>query len=606
MSQDAHHLLSPEEPKPRAYELHRLSSAKLKAHFSHELSKPENVTWWPFLRGYSIGYATEVIPSLVKFIILRLIRWSGKHRPVSPSVGFGKSLASLLLGLLQRIIRGLRPNGFAMACAIAMGGARWGESVVRPTMERLVRSFRLLNRHARRLVSRGPTAAREETDVSLSEGEVRALNVMSTFASASMASLVAISVLQTTRVNHKQTQSPLHPTTTPYPNLSSEKENSLGSDQGLSSKLKRPAQSSTLDLTLFFTVRALDTIIQSIYASYSSPYLDMLKRCSDIILFQLSCWRIMWCWFYKPQRLPSTYVKWISALAEMDHRLLHLIRLCKAGEYVYGQKPLRPEISEMSQAIAVHMGLDSSLGDPELIDKLSCSIIHGKLGDSESCVANSARRWIKAWRRGMGIYLPVESPLPQNWDSPGTNSPNSALDVLSSFSRPPHWKVFTVPALLFNRDRLIKAPLGTLSNILLGSSRSAAFLSTFVALTWSGVCIGRSEIVYNLMNQFSRRSISKTFLDAQVAPQLGCFLSGLSIIVENKKRRGEMALYVAMRALYAAIDEVLPARLLKHIKAQQWVSRWVERMTFALSIGTITSAVSVCFILLSVTFFFFG
>lgn len=552
--------------------LGNLSPTEVKAHFARALSRPENATWWPFIRGYSIGYATEVIPSLVKLLLVRLI---GLSRNRNRTGGLGRSLYTLIRKVLQLILKGFRPNGFAMACAIAMGGGRWGESAVRPTMERLVRANRVVARLCRRfirLLRREPfnNSIKEDEEICLSERETRVLDVISTFASTSIASLIAITVLQTTQTP-KQTQSPLNPITTPYPTISTELEASaIPVDEGSLSpnplasrsnrsdlKPKRFPQSSTLDLTLFFTVRALDTIIQFIYASYSSPYLALLKRCSDIILFQLSCWRIMWCWFYKPQRLPYTYVKWITALAEMDYRLLRLIRLGKAGEYVYGKKPLSDDISEMGRAIASNMGLEPTLGDPEFIDKLSCEIVHGKLGASESCLVNSGRRWMKAWRRGMGIYLPV----------------------------------FTVPAILFNREKWINSPIKTLFHILIGSSRSAAFLSTFVALTWSGVCMGRSTVVHDLLNRLSTSPVSTTYMDSNFAPQVGSFLAGWSIIIENKKRRGEMALYVAMRALYAAIDQILPARLLKNIKRHQWVSIWVERLTFALSIGTITSAV---------------
>ncbi|KAH9824967.1 hypothetical protein DFH28DRAFT_878051 [Melampsora americana] len=546
--------------------LGNLSPTEVKAHFTRALSRPENATWWPFIRGYSIGYATEVIPSLVKLLLVRLI---GLSRGRTRSGALGRSLYTLIRRLLELILKGFRPNGFAMACAIAMGGGRWGESAVRPAMERFVRANRVMTRICRRFMRSLKRKPLE--NICLSERETRVLDVMSTFASTSIASLIAITVLQT-RQTPKQTQSPLNPITTPYPTISTEPEvpfaapvkegslspHSLPATSNRSDlKPRRFPQSSTLDLTLFFTVRALDTIIQFIYASYSSPYLALLKRCSDIILFQLSCWRIMWCWFYKPQRLPYTYVKWITALAEMDYRLLRLIRLGKAGKFHYGKKPLSYDVSEMGRAIASDMGLEPMLGDPQFIDKLSCEIVHGKLGASDSCLVNSGRRWMKAWRRGMGIYLPV----------------------------------FTVPAILFNREKWINSPVKTLSHILIGSSRSAAFLSTFVALTWSGVCMGRSTAAHALLNLLSSSPVSTTYMDSNFAPQIGSFLAGWSIMIENKKRRGEMALYVAMRALYAAIDQILPARLLKNIKRHQWVSTWVERLTFALSIGTITSAV---------------
>ncbi|KAI9619855.1 hypothetical protein KEM48_008469 [Puccinia striiformis f. sp. tritici PST-130] len=77
----------------------------------------------------------------------------------------------------------------------------------------------------------------------------------------------------------------------------------------------------------------------------------------------------------------------------------------------------------------------------------------------------------------------------------------------------------------------------------------------------------------------------------KVAPQLGSMLAGLSILVENKKRRGEMALYVATRALCATVDEILPRWLRRRIIANRWVSIWVERICFSVSFGIITCAI---------------
>lgn len=34
----------------------------------------------------------------------------------------------------------------------------------------------------------------------------------------------------------------------------------------------------------------------------------------------------MHAWFYTPSRLPQTYNRWISAAAELDHRLVLVLR----------------------------------------------------------------------------------------------------------------------------------------------------------------------------------------------------------------------------------------------------------------------------------------
>lgn len=142
----------------------------------------------------------------------------------------------------------------------------------------------------------------------------------------------------------------------------------------------------------------------------------------------------------------------------------------------------------------------------------------------------------------------------------------------------------------------MKTPMRTGVRILVNSSRSAGFLSSFIGLTWAGVCMGRSEGMLRMLRGVYGRlgwgGLSRTELDGRVAPQLGSMLAGLSILVENKKRRGEVALYVATRALCATVDQILPRWLRARIMANPWVSLWVERVSFSLSVGLITCAVS--------------
>ena len=108
--------------------------------------------------------------------------------------------------------------------------------------------------------------------------------------------------------------------------------------------------------------------------------------------------------------------------------------------------------------------------------------------------------------------------------------------------------------------------------------------------------MGRSEGMLQVLQRVYGRMgwgrMTRTELDGHVAPQLGSMLAGLSVLVENKKRRGEMALYVATRALCATVDQILPRWLRRRILANRWVSIWVERISFSISIGLIISAVS--------------
>jgi hypothetical protein len=144
------------------------------------------------------------------------------------------------------------------------------------------------------------------------------------------------------------------------------------------------------------------------------------------------------------------------------------------------------------------------------VNSLPCVLVHGRTGNSTSCEANTIRRWGYGWLQSMIIYLPVHA----------------------------------LPPLLFNRKRLTSKPLNTLMTIFLGATRSSAFLATFISSIWACVCLGRTRLLPKLFP-----SLPQQIWDGGVAPLLGCMACGFSVVIENKRRRGEMALYVAPRAL---------------------------------------------------------
>lgn len=518
-----------------------------------------------FVRAYVIGYGTEVVPSVVRLLLIKLIGFT--RRP--PKAG---NLLGLLAGILNLLMKGLRPTGLAMASGITIGGARLAEAVLRKQVQSFVSILRTssVTQRLKLLVRRPNAASRHPPPLppldpqhrSPSKLEHTIVAILSTFSAASLSSLLAITILQSKHTSALMAQDPLHPTMTPYPTWTDSNRSPTSKHPTSSSLIRVPQrQSPTLDFTLFFTVRALDTLCRAIYDHFSPAWLSFLSRCSDTLLFQLCCWRIMWCWFYAPWRLPMSYVKWITTLAEMDPRLLQLLRLAKKRKFVYGSPAPSVHVLALGKSIATQMGRPPEHGDPLFIKKLPCGIVHGTLGNSDSCTINVLRRFLRAWKTSLGIYLPV----------------------------------FTVPVLLFQRRQMMEAPMRTGVRILVNSSRSAGFLSSFIGLTWAGVCVGRSEGMLRMLRGVYGRlgwgGLSRTELDGRVAPQLGSMLAGLSILVENKKRRGEMALYVATRALCATVDQILPRWLRTRILANPWVSLWVERVSFSLSVGLITCAI---------------
>ena len=326
----------------------------------------------PFARAYAIGYAASVIPALLKVLL------SIKRRRVS----------EVLVRLLKALGKGFSPRGLALAFGISVGGAKWGESRVEGGVRRAYLAA-LRQVQARRKARPAKIAPLEEAD-ELARSEAAKheaiIQALSTFVSATIASFISISLLQsrTRSRSLRQSQEPdLALGFSPYSALT-------GPQTGPAPILPRPkkaprrpaVQSPTLDLTLFIFVRAgtysaptagnradsslsfpADVLVRGIYEATAvtsgrwGSVVSFIASHADTFVFWASCWRIMWCWFYAPLRLPDTYNRWILKLARMDPRLLRLLQYARKGEYVYGQEP-NAEVALMCDEIAAGVGRD--------------------------------------------------------------------------------------------------------------------------------------------------------------------------------------------------------------------------------------------------------
>lgn len=223
-------------------------------------------------------------------------------------------------------------------------------------------------------------------------------------------------------------------------------------------------------------------------------------------MFWLSSWRVMWCWFYLPTRLPPSYNRWILALARMDPALLDILRLIRSGEYVYGKAP-STEVAVLCAGIAGKMGREAGMVNPAGIRRLDCGFVHGRYDGA--CEVHSAKRWVYALVDALKIYLPV------------------------------HF----VPQVLFNLRALARAPGAVFGHTLMAAGRSSTFLATFVATIYASVCLVRTRIPKLFPG------VDPIVWDDGLCAGLGCMLCGLSILIESKRRRREMSLFVTTRAL---------------------------------------------------------
>ncbi|ODV92911.1 hypothetical protein CANCADRAFT_95364 [Tortispora caseinolytica NRRL Y-17796] len=244
------------------------------------------------------------------------------------------------------------------------------------------------------------------------------------------------------------------------------------------------------------TVRSLDAILMKNVIGGSKSAASNYYS----LIFILSCWRIMYCWFYHPEKLPRYYNQWISRMADADPRLLEALKSLHFGSLKYGSEA---GSSKDLQDYAESLGLPRDAGNPAKVVPIPCSLIHHNI--SPSCEIHSLYRCYKLFVSAMSIYLPLH--------------------------------VFL---------RLRRKGPSALKYALIDATRSSSFLAVFTASIWYTVCVCRTHVTKAL-------KLPPGYTDVTLGPLIGSLVCGFSVFLEKPSRRSDLALFVAPFALRSFI-----------------------------------------------------
>ncbi|CAO3674739.1 unnamed protein product [Rhizopus stolonifer] len=301
----------------------------------------------------------------------------------------------------------------------------------------------------------------------------------------------------------------------------------------------------TLDLTFFVLVRALDVLVHRMYESswVRRKVPQWMLEYGNIFVFMMASTEIIFSWFYEPHRLPKSYANWITNMSGVDGRILKALRVIRSGEWIYGKNT---GLEYLLGDYCDKLEIPRTYGDP-LSGRINCVVIHE--GGLWGCEVNAMYRFAKGFIKIFPVYLAVH----------------------------------LTPPLIFKTSRLTKNPIGSLFHILAASVRSSTFLGTYIGIIWYCICLVRTRIGHQVLG------INQTRLDDTLGPLTGSMLCGLSLLIENKHRRGEMALYVVPRALFS-----VTGRILSPLKKQRWWdlfgSKLAEDIVFATSLMVVINS----------------
>lgn len=294
-----------------------------------------------------------------------------------------------------------------------------------------------------------------------------------------------------------------------------------------------------MDLTLFAVIRALDIAVGTTTSSLK-PYSNLRKATSKLptALFCFSAATIMWSWFYSPSRLPQSYNAWISAAAQLDHRLLLALRHARFGTFQYGKDTgMAPLLGSMAR----DYGMPEEAGDPAKTVPVPCELVH--MGCGKSCEKHALWRFWRGWAFAAKVYFPLQ--------------------------------LFILAKHLKKTGRAGATPQ-TLTTALRDATRRSSFLGVFIALFYYGVCLSRTRLGPRL---FAPKTVTPQMWDSGLCVLAGCLLCGLSILAEESKRRLEIVLFVLPRAAATWF----PRRYLRQ-------HQWREHLAFVLSAAVVLTA----------------
>lgn len=256
------------------------------------------------------------------------------------------------------------------------------------------------------------------------------------------------------------------------------------------------------ELTTLVLARAIDSVIRGPLTKSRRGR----NTIYDSTQFTVSCFIIMFSWFYYPHNMQNKYRLWITKMANMDNDLVTALRLLRNKKLVYG---VTGKYTTLLEDTAQKIGLARECGNTNKSIPLPCNLVHANTFDS--CEIHALWRFWRGMKSAMLIYLPLNTIL--------------ALKQINYRKRRTKSDVMT-------------SQLTIIFNIILKSLRSSTFLAAFIALNWYSVCLVRSRIGPKLFPNATAQEIEDTW-----GPAFGSLMCGLSIFLEEKQRRPELSLF---------------------------------------------------------------
>ncbi|KAG8863371.1 hypothetical protein FRB96_008863 [Tulasnella sp. 330] len=308
---------------------------------------------------------------------------------------------------------------------------------------------------------------------------------------------------------------------------------------GLAILLEKPSNRSGVGQQMF--VRGL----QGVYNAWSLKT-GIIVPYGSVYVFGLCCAQILYAYLMKPHTLSPAYDSWY----DLFHTQVEALK--DVGLPLFTLSLVRIQSMSIAPLEAIKMNRSLVLEgkfDPKLLQ----TIVEGRSrpwNGTNSIItpANRAGMIEQLTRARAGNFSPpvisCEALHPHHTHC----VPNAFIRIYecTMLLLPVYSALHLIPTLIFKRKHLLEDPLRSALKVAMGAVRSSAFIGVFVAIFQTGFCILRNGNLANLPEPLAVffRSIRRS----KLAWWLFCSLSGFSLLVENKHRREELAMYCLPKA----------------------------------------------------------
>jgi hypothetical protein len=252
--------------------------------------------------------------------------------------------------------------------------------------------------------------------------------------------------------------------------------------------------------------------LQGSYNAYSEKRGFHIPH-GEVLVFALACGQITYSLLLSPHTLPKAYRRWLEHVAQAPKEVLTThFGMIRHGTY-----------------------------DPADIARiLTRPDLHP---DNATYIAQ--------WQKTLPPYGPCALAHPRH--ARCLSVPPDRILAVARWTLPIYGALHFVPLLFFKRAAFARAPVHMALRAAWGTARSTAFIAVMVTIYQSWFC--GMQNAHRALTALGKEVVPAWMLESVLsrpAHWLGGAAMGLSLFVEAKHRRGELAMYVLPKALESA------------------------------------------------------